>query len=408
MARAIQWVMVLVVTVPGKAVESSCDKLHHPLKSSSQASTFQCKDGEDDSGLLQLRTQSAAVDDSKLKFHFDESDASKTSRNCTGENQDPWTNPRAIFVPCCEGFRDCSGDWDNNDTWSDICLVNCPDSSIEISIDEERVISHGNQFLETCTSVVENPSGWLWQKDDRDFSCAGLHRDDGVFACRGKNGVLDQTSIMIDLSTLSNKVGCWRWRTNSECDYQMRSVRHIEFDVEWVGCDSLWMAPLWTFSYPWVAPQGRSGEIDFVEECPVPYAKTNLGCYNAGVGGACSDRARWGVGSSSEGPKHMKMTIDDAGNLQIALCQRTGCETVATYSRYLDTVYPTSHGRGNPYHFVSDIFNDHGRDGGWNGCRAVKNPNSRCKFAVSNITLTSKAGQPFYDVHSICASLNSR
>merc|ERR1719422_1662427 len=99
------------------------------------------------------------------------------------------------------------------------------------------------------------------------------------------------------MNSTTRKIGCFVWAT-PDCQYPMRSVQKIEFDVEWTGCENLWMAPIWTFSYPW-APitnrQGVSGEIDFVEGCQLPAISTNLGCYNA-YRGERGGRGRGGPG----------------------------------------------------------------------------------------------------------------
>ena len=197
------------------------------------------------------------------------------------------------------------------------------------------------------------------------------------------------------MSALDDKVGCFIWETD-DCGYSIKKVDHIDFDVEWEGCDGLWMAPIWTFSPPWspvTNKQGLSGEVDFVEMCPKPSVATNLGCYDAGQGDGCKDGGvvgnRWGKGTGSNGKKHMQMT--DSGDL-IAKVDGKG---VASYDNYLKTVYPTTDGRDNAYKFISDIFNDARGprgDGGWDGCLGERNPLTNCKYAVTNIKITGKNG----------------
>ena len=221
------------------------------------------------------------------------------------------------------------------------------------------------------------------------------------------DGKLDLTSIYVDMRSVQNKVGCFEWVTR-ECLFSMKSVQRIDFDVEWQDCENLWMAPIWTFSSPWVYPQGTSGEIDFVEECPVPRVSTNLGCYSADRR-KCSDAQPWGSGGSSNGPKHVAMTLDHSGNLEVQVCgiDRRNCRTVATYKDYLNTVYPTRDGRDNLFHFVSDIWNDRGGDKGWGGCHAVRNPSTSCRYAVTNIVVTRRSARPlFQDLSSSCLYLN--
>merc|ERR1712066_1201834 len=225
-------------------------------------------------------------------------------------------------------------------------------------------------------------------------------------------GAVDGSSIYVDMTTVADKAGCFVWETG-DCQYPMKSVRRIDFDVEWEGCSDLWMAPLWTYSSPWspeTGRQGLSGEIDFVEECPVPSVSTNLGCYDAGQGAGCVDAQKWGAGTSSNGAQHMTMTLDAEGNLDVQLCSidETGCKSVASYKNYLNVVYPTTEGRNNVYKFMSDVFNDQGGDGGWSGCKAVQNPSTACKYAVTNIKIESNSNTPvFSDSNSKCYVLNA-
>lgn len=253
------------------------------------------------------------------------------------------------------------------------------------------------------------PVSSIWKIGTGAQSCvsdAGIRGDAG-FSCLRDDGKVDLTSIYVDMRSVQNKVGCFEW-TTKECLFPMRSVKRIDFDVEWEGCENLWMAPIWTFSNPWKYPQGTSGEIDFVEECPAPHVSTNLGCYSA-ERGKCSDAQHWGGAGSSNGPRHMAMTLDHSGNLEVSVCSidRSDCRTVATYKDYLETVYPTSGGRDNLFHFVSDVWNDRGGDNGWRGCRAVQNPSTKCRYAVTNMMVTTSTGAPlFQDLSSSCLSLN--
>jgi len=254
----------------------------------------------------------------------------------------------------------------------------------------------------------------IWNVAASSNSCSSSQgiRGDSGFACADSSGAVDGSSIYVDMTTVADKAGCFVWETG-DCQYPMKSVRRIDFDVEWEGCSDLWMAPLWTYSSPWspeTGRQGLSGEIDFVEECPVPTVSTNLGCYDAGQGSGCVDASKWGQGTSSNGPQHMTMSLDAEGNLDVQLCtiDGTSCRSVASYKNYLGVVYPTTDGRNNVYKFMSDIFNDQGGDGGWSGCKAVQNPTTACRYAVTNIKIESNSNTPvFSDSNSKCYVLNA-
>jgi len=265
--------------------------------------------------------------------------------------------------------------------------------------------------LSSCPNRVSLGESSIWRKEHSSHSCwspDGI-RDDTGFACEG-----DATSIMVDMGVTDRKIGCFTWAT-PDCQYPMRSVRKLEFDIEWTGCHDLWMAPLWTFSEPWAPKTGRqgiSGEIDFVEECRVPHINTNLGCYNANQGSGCQDANHWGHAESSGGVRHMVMTFD-GGDLMIHVCSGAGvssgssCQRVASYRNYLNVVYPTTDGRDNLYKFMSDVFNDRGADGGWRGCRARRNYHTSCKYAVTNIRIHTHSNQPIFAANSKCASLDA-
>jgi len=264
--------------------------------------------------------------------------------------------------------------------------------------------------LTSCPNRVPMGSSSIWTKEPSSYSCVS---SDGVRGDTGFQCDEDGTSIMVDMTSTSRKIGCFVWAT-ADCQYPMRSVRVLEFDVEWEGCNDLWMAPLWTFSYPWAPITGRqgiSGEIDFVEECQVPEMNTNLGCYNAWQGDGCLDAQHWGEGESSGGVKHVVMRFHGA-DLVIHVCSGAGvstgpnCQRVAHYTNYLNIVYPTTDGRNNLYTFMSDIFNDHGGDGGWGGCKAVRNEATNCKYAVTKIQIHTHSNSPIFAAGSKCASLD--
>jgi hypothetical protein len=262
------------------------------------------------------------------------------------------------------------------------------------------LIGQCNGQLGNCERTIDLHPESIWQKGGAAHSCIGDVRTDGARTCIDSNNITDMTSLYIDMSTLNNKIGCFEW-TTGDCSFSMHKVSAITFTVEWNNCDSLWFAPLWTFSSPWISPQGTSGEIDLVEACPVPSVRTNLGCYSVSHG--CKDAVPWGEGFSSYGPVDVTMTINN-GNLDIKICKKGTCRQVASYVNYLNTVYPTRNGRDNPYKFISDIWNNRGGDGGWNGCRAVRNPNSSCRYAVTALKIMSKA--PLFGRHSKCSALN--
>ncbi|CAJ1332330.1 unnamed protein product [Effrenium voratum] len=203
-----------------------------------------------------------------------------------------------------------------------------------------------------------------------------------------------------------------------------RLVQRIEFDFDVKSCGSVWAAPLWISPHPWDSPAATSGEVDFVEACPVGQMYTNfacggheealLGCKKSQVGplaSICNDQktalavaadARMiGNADNLGGPKHFIMTFDgttsftSGGTLRTQICELgpTNCRNSAFYPDFLSRVDPTK-GRGTsfPYTFLSDIWNGFGGDSGWTGCKARNNPNSQCEYAVRNIKVYTWSG----------------
>eukprot|EP00439_Symbiodinium_sp_Y106_P018875 s6699_g2.t1 len=168
--------------------------------------------------------------------------------------------------------------------------------------------------------------------------------------------------------------GCFAW-TAEACSVDFRRVQRIEFDFDVASCGSVWAAPLWISPRPWDGPAPTSGEVDFVEACPVGDLRTNFA-----TGGTES----W-------------TKICDLGP--------TNCRDSAFYPDYMSTVISTrGQGHSFPYIFLSDIWNGFGGDSGWTGCKAGNNPNSACQYAVRNIRVYTDDGSPMFS--GKCAALN--
>jgi hypothetical protein len=216
--------------------------------------------------------------------------------------------------------------------------------------------------------------------------------------CVRADGEVDETSVFFDMSALTSKGGCFVWEAAS-CGTDLTKVSKIEFDFDFSGCGDVWAAPLWITPETWISPGGTSGEIDFIEMCPVGAASTNFG-----AGGQYGEtQMSWGAGSGANGPKHYTLTLDDSGNLKTTVCNldgTTGCSDAAHYENFLNVI--TSK---NNHHFVTDVWNGNGGDGGWSGCGAYHNEGTQCQYAIMNIRVTSKDGQPIYSGN--CAAMNA-
>jgi hypothetical protein len=94
--------------------------------------------------------------------------------------------------------------------------------------------------------------------------------------CIRDDGSVDETSLLLDMRNIQNKGGCFVWDTFG-CGTDMTRVSKIEFDFDYSQCGDVWTAPLWITPDNWKLPGGTSGEIDFLEMCPVGRAATNFG-----------------------------------------------------------------------------------------------------------------------------------
>lgn len=214
--------------------------------------------------------------------------------------------------------------------------------------------------------------------------------------CIRANGQADETSIFFDLSTMNSRGGCFVWEA-SGCGTDMTRVSKIEFDFDFSQCEDVWAAPLWITPDHWKEPGGTSGEIDFLEMCPVGSVATNFG-----AGGQTGEhQQKWGSGSGPNGPKHFTLTLDNSGNLKTQICHLDGtsCFSGAYYDGFIDRVTSKYN-----HHFVSDVWNGYGGDAGWSGCHARHTAETQCHYAIMNLRVHTKDGQPLYT--GKCAALN--
>lgn len=216
--------------------------------------------------------------------------------------------------------------------------------------------------------------------------------------CIRADGSVDQTSVFMDMENLASRGGCFAWEAFG-CGTDMTRVSKISFDFDFTSCGDVWTAPLWITPSNWQEPGGTSGEIDFIEMCPVGSASTNFG-----AGGEIGEtQVSWGSGTGANGPKHYELTLDTAGNLRTRICDLggiTNCFDGAHYENFINHITSKLN-----HHFVSDVWNGNGGDGGWYGCGARHNEGTTCKYAIMNIRVYTHDGAPLYG--GTCAALNA-
>jgi hypothetical protein len=182
---------------------------------------------------------------------------------------------------------------------------------------------------------LDGSSVWRSGADRKWYSCAARPgqpyatgadvRADGAGMCVDASGRPDYSSIVVDMSTLKDRTGCFAWVAD-DCNIDMRRVKKLEFDVDLTQCEALWAAPIWLSPLDWRDPQGLSGEVDFVEMCPVPTVATNLGCYSVPHSpDTCLDggATHWGDASKPE-KKHRNPGTSTPNPLRTEVQHRHG------------------------------------------------------------------------------------
>lgn len=215
--------------------------------------------------------------------------------------------------------------------------------------------------------------------------------------CIRADGTVDETSAFFDMTALASRGGCFVHDTR-DCTTDMTRVSKIEFDFDFLDCQDVWTAPLWITPEIWLDPGSTSGEIDFLEMCPVGKAATNF----AGAGQTGEKQMIWGSGSTANGPKHFELFLDSSGSLTTKICdldQVNGCFSGASYDGFLNRITSKY-----AHRFVTDVWNGYGGDAGWTGCGAIHNEATQCKYAIMNLRVHTSDGQPLYSGR--CAPLN--
>eukprot|EP00930_Biecheleria_cincta_P073195 TRINITY_DN60510_c0_g1_i1.p1 TRINITY_DN60510_c0_g1~~TRINITY_DN60510_c0_g1_i1.p1 ORF type:complete len:419 (+),score=58.41 TRINITY_DN60510_c0_g1_i1:53-1309(+) len=256
-----------------------------------------------------------------------------------------------------------------------------------------------------CATSRPGDGGWIWQAVSGTMpSCNMPVRGDFAGMCVGNDGQPDHTSIFVNARSQQDRTGCFAWRTMG-CSLDLRQVSRIEFDFDLTLCGGTWVAPLWLSPTPWENPAQFSGEIDFVENCPLGSLHTNFA-----TGGV---QMPIGSPQGMGGPKHMIMKLEDSSNVEspgtltTQICDFGGlnCKDSAYYPNFLSVVESTKQKtQSDPYSFISDIWNGHGGDSGWQGCHAQNNPGTECTYAIRNIRVFTNHGLPMFA--GACAAMN--
>jgi len=167
--------------------------------------------------------------------------------------------------------------------------------------------------------------------------------------------------------------------------WNIKDLKTIEWDAAWEECDDIWIAPLWMTPGHWKAPQGTSGEIDFMESCKCHWPRNHFG-----TSIICHDHPHpdcyeklWDPKKSSNGVQHFTGKIHSQGTwtLHKTTESKTSPQLISRYPQYTEKITSL-----HDFSLMSDIFNGGAGDGGWHGCGQL-NHGTKCRFGIANITV---------------------
>jgi len=196
----------------------------------------------------------------------------------------------------------------------------------------------------------------------------------------GQMCINDVTSILLDVSKTQEKgIGCYLTNMN-DCVFNLRDFVQIDFDIVVSDCENTWFSFWATPRHHWTG-DGLSGEMDFIESCPIN------GIHSNWAGGGVPDTLS---NDTSSFTAHMKVTINQTtGKVEI---YKDGVKTKAKYDNIFASYACTNDNNCN-YVLKADIWNGYDGDGGYDSCMKnyKNNPQpSNCKFSIKNIRLTPK------------------
>lgn len=229
---------------------------------------------------------------------------------------------------------------------------------------------------------------WVWSTGAVPSpSCTNPPVVNNAQMCEG-----DPTSIVLQASGQAECLA-----SKMDCPFNMHDLDQLDFDVDMVGCEGTWAAPLWMSPNHWEGG-GWSGEIDMLENCPWDQVRSNF----AGASDN-SKQVSWtgavgtgAVGTGDDFKAHTTLWKQDDGNgvmsIHVKACHQSEVNSDGTCPQdgaaYLSDIYGKNGcSKGDcVYHMISDIWNGQDGDGGWVGCTGRStNFGSQCKFSVTNI-----------------------
>lgn len=234
--------------------------------------------------------------------------------------------------------------------------------------------------------VVEASSDWIWSHTAISSpSCTNPAVQNVAKMCEN-----DPTSVVIQGSGQPQCLSAQML----DCKFNMHNIEQLDFEVNMIGCNGTWTAPLWMTPDHWEGG-GSSGEIDMVENCPSNAVHSNFAGGGSQVKWSFADpnsvrfhTTMWKQ-ADGDGVQSIHVKSCDPGEAGSGSCSEDG----AAYLRDIYGLNGCNNGHNCMYTMVSDIWNGYSGDGGYQSCAGGQTHySSGCIFSVTNIRMTAASG----------------
>lgn len=237
-----------------------------------------------------------------------------------------------------------------------------------------------------CGSCTETlcpvTSSWVWSTDtvQEANSCTNPSTQN-----IGQKVGNDPTSIVLDATTGKTVGGIGCYLTNmSDCKFNLHDIKQIEFDITVSNCEDTWFS-FWASPVNYGNDNTVSGEIDFIEACPIN------GVYSNWAGASDNIASPTQLSSNTSNfTAALKITISPNGLVEV---YKDTVKTSSKYSNIFNSHGCTQYNSSDNcvFMFKADIWNGTKGDSGYDYCmqnRRGSPINSKCKFAITNLRLT--------------------
>ena len=246
----------------------------------------------------------------------------------------------------------------------------------------------------TNCQMIDPISDWIWNPGpvSEEHSCTDPAAVNPGKMCSG-----DNTSLVF----ATNGIGCFKTEIKSDCNFDLRKVKQIDFDISMKDCKNVW-ASFWATPAGIWQGGGNSGEMDFIELCP---AKTGQ-VYSNWAG-------------EVEGKNKKAVLAPNADNFNDHITVRNdGNGKITVGNAYYNNIYSSYACKSDPgyanciYSFIADVWNGLSGDPGYENCmdptyKHKGKTDNKCTFIIKNIKITPFDGKnPFFNPNSsVCKAM---